>query len=301
MSPDPIMQAPYWSQGQNRYSYVFNDPINFTDPSGFEAEAGGAGLMGGLMVGGLVNVGLQSGLITAGGLGVGLIGGALNVTMTSLVSPFRGSEGGTYQVPSTATAAATTTGSKHAPVAVAQNRPPGPLTMPDRPPGSSLFDPEREALACVGPLKQACARVLEGAARSPAGQWAQRHAAQLGPRILDLLRRAGSRAATTPAPAPAAGMARAVPNAPNVATVIDPNKLHHIFGQAKHKLGPLLEKFGGSQEATFRAVENATQKAVGPQGLQDVFETTVKLGDQTVGVSGRVIDGTARIGSFWIP
>jgi hypothetical protein len=32
---DPIMQAPYWSQGMNRYAYVFNDPLNATDPSGF--------------------------------------------------------------------------------------------------------------------------------------------------------------------------------------------------------------------------------------------------------------------------
>jgi RHS repeat-associated protein len=32
---DPIMQAPHWSQGMNRYAYVFNDPVNATDPSGF--------------------------------------------------------------------------------------------------------------------------------------------------------------------------------------------------------------------------------------------------------------------------
>jgi uncharacterized protein RhaS with RHS repeats len=32
---DPVTQAPYWSQGLNRYSYVFNDPVNNTDPSGF--------------------------------------------------------------------------------------------------------------------------------------------------------------------------------------------------------------------------------------------------------------------------
>ncbi len=29
---DPVMQAPFSSQGLNRYSYVFNDPINNTDP-----------------------------------------------------------------------------------------------------------------------------------------------------------------------------------------------------------------------------------------------------------------------------
>jgi len=34
-SPDPMMATPFWSQGLNRYSYVFNDPVNLTDPSGF--------------------------------------------------------------------------------------------------------------------------------------------------------------------------------------------------------------------------------------------------------------------------
>jgi len=33
---DPVMQAPFWSQGLNRYSYVANDPLNMTDPSGFD-------------------------------------------------------------------------------------------------------------------------------------------------------------------------------------------------------------------------------------------------------------------------
>ncbi len=37
MTPDPIMQAPFWNQGLNRYSYVFNDPVNNTDPSGWSS------------------------------------------------------------------------------------------------------------------------------------------------------------------------------------------------------------------------------------------------------------------------
>jgi len=37
MQADPIIQAPGNSQSYNRYSYVFNNPLSFTDPSGFSA------------------------------------------------------------------------------------------------------------------------------------------------------------------------------------------------------------------------------------------------------------------------
>ena len=35
LSPDIVIQNPEYSQSYNRYSYCFNNPLRFTDPSGY--------------------------------------------------------------------------------------------------------------------------------------------------------------------------------------------------------------------------------------------------------------------------
>jgi RHS repeat-associated protein len=100
----------------------------------------------------------------------------------------------------------------------------------------------------------------------------------------------GGRAAAAGAEAAAAGTS-AVANA---------NKLGHIFGKAAHNLGALVEEFGGQQGA-FSAVQGAIDQQVAKAGIRGVFEEIVRVGSQTVTVRGRVIDGVAKIGTFFVP
>lgn len=38
LTPDPLVSAPLYGQAYNRYSYVWNTPLKYTDPTGFEPE-----------------------------------------------------------------------------------------------------------------------------------------------------------------------------------------------------------------------------------------------------------------------
>jgi RHS repeat-associated protein len=55
ISADPVIQSPFESQNFNRYTYVMNNPLKYTDPSGFVAKgendesAYNAGYFGGLV------------------------------------------------------------------------------------------------------------------------------------------------------------------------------------------------------------------------------------------------------------
>jgi hypothetical protein len=82
---DPILQAPFFSQGQNRYAYVLNDPINLTDPSGFAFDTSGDVFAQGHIVGDSMSLGF--GAAVGGGLAYGIasaFGGAAAATASSM-------------------------------------------------------------------------------------------------------------------------------------------------------------------------------------------------------------------------
>jgi hypothetical protein len=78
--------------------------------------------------------------------------------------------------------------------------------------------------------------------------------------------------------------------------VLDPNKLHHIFGNPAHNLGPVVAHFG-SQGAAGAALEIATQAAITAGSITGKFQISIVLGGMNATVRGVVINGVARIGT----
>jgi RHS repeat-associated protein len=274
MSQDPVLQAPFWSQGLNRYSYVFNDPINGTDPSGFMSQETQAGLFGIAFIAGVVGVPALStlnvtGLATAG---ASVAGTALNVaTAAPGFSPAPGVE------PTEPPPMSTSEMSK-APPRV------GPDNRTAEGPGCYM-----NPMACAeGFARTVNAHVNDLIVLGVATYLipvAVTVGIEVAPLILDA--------------APAEGAA---------ATGANAARLEHIFGQGgKHALEKFAAANGGPARA-FDLVQKAANEAlaagklaVGPGGIIasgnagpiiDVAGTQIRL------VGGRVIDGAVRISSF---
>lgn len=83
----------------------------------------------------------------------------------------------------------------------------------------------------------------------------------------------------------------------------DPNKLHHIFGDPKHNLDVLVRHYG-SEEAAGRAIIGAVTQAHSQGSLvvdtRGRYQQVFDIGGYPVTVRGRIVGGTARIGSAWI-
>ncbi len=87
----------------------------------------------------------------------------------------------------------------------------------------------------------------------------------------------------------------------NTTPQIDPNKLNHIFNNPEHNLGGLEQAFG-SQEAAFEAVQNAFSKVANnfpADALKEGIAVTVN--GFTIIVKGVIVNGVARIGTFFNP
>jgi len=75
LSPDPFVQAPEYSQNYNRYSYAWNNPLKYTDPSGEFIH-----LIIGAAIGGIANWIANGAQFNAAGLGhfgIGALAGGL--------------------------------------------------------------------------------------------------------------------------------------------------------------------------------------------------------------------------------
>jgi RHS repeat-associated protein len=226
---DPVMQAPYSTQGQNRYAYVFNDPINNNDPSGFVASgvslvtgtneiSAGWGLLvtgpsptaAATGVGSVAATGSTAAPFTAAGSGLGsAVGGLVNVGMTLALNPFGARDGYSYSgaAPS---AAPTTNAHRIGGSSAAMNNHGGPPIVQEGglPPGGLAH-----------PLKP----LLDQAARSPGaqrvGQWVQRGLDRYGPQAATLAKLYGARAWEM--------LKRVISG--NV--TIDPGKFDYLFGR----------------------------------------------------------------------
>jgi RHS repeat-associated protein len=174
LSTDAIIQAPSWSQGLNLYAYVFNDPVNATDPSGFVTEINGragpglpfrdvdprilGGVAAGLAVAGLTayTIGMSpaasSITATAGPSATGMAGGAghsLDIAINLIWDPFGAIPSSSTPIKVGANAMSShppTQGGMHAGELNKGLRTAG---VEERPPELSLFNPALGALAQV--------------------------------------------------------------------------------------------------------------------------------------------------------
>jgi len=75
------------------------------------------------------------------------------------------------------------------------------------------------------------------------------------------------------------------------------NTINHIFGNAAHKLGPLVKEFGSAEKA-FVAAQRIVDAAFKAEGA---VPKAIKLGQSTVRVNTAVGDGIAQIRTMYIP
>jgi RHS repeat-associated protein len=77
------------------------------------------------------------------------------------------------------------------------------------------------------------------------------------------------------------------------------NKLHHVFDNPKHKLDACVKEFGGDKKKALDAIQDALKQQNLPNN--QLFQTTVKVGNNTVTVIGKTVNGTPSVGTAFVP
>jgi RHS repeat-associated protein len=82
--------------------------------------------------------------------------------------------------------------------------------------------------------------------------------------------------------------------------LLSPNKLNHIFDGEGHGLENLVANFGGEQQLTVKVVEQLGALGPLPTNSNGIFKVVVEIAGQVVTVTGKVVDGVARVGTFYV-
>ncbi len=82
-------------------------------------------------------------------------------------------------------------------------------------------------------------------------------------------------------------------------SIVDTNKLHHIFDKKGRELDEFLSHYN-SEEDALNAIENATRKLIMEQKITGQYKLRVDIDGYKLGVAGRVMpDGTLKIGTAY--
>jgi len=84
----------------------------------------------------------------------------------------------------------------------------------------------------------------------------------------------------------------------------DANRRNHIFGEPRHNLDSLVRQCG-SEEAAGEAIVAAVNAAFESGNLivddDGLYKQGFDVRENSVTVSGRVINGVVRVSTAWIP
>ena len=83
---------------------------------------------------------------------------------------------------------------------------------------------------------------------------------------------------------------------------VNPNNLHHIFGNKEHGLDAFVQAHGGSEELSYRAIENRAIIYANATDTMDRTDGVMLVVDGVeMNITYKVVDGVMRVSDAYIP